>query len=58
MFNDLIEDIMNQAELTEVNNTDENGWIISCDIYTDNQLKNTISILNDTIIFSKITYNI
>lgn len=50
------EDIMNQAELTEVNNTDENGWIILCNIYKDNQLKNTISILNNTISFDKITY--
>lgn len=50
------EDIMNQAELTEIDNTDENGWIISCNIYKDNQLINTVSILNDTISFSKITY--
>lgn len=50
------EDIINQAELTEINNTDENGWIILCNIYKDNQIKNTISIHNNTIIFDKITY--
>ncbi len=50
------EDIMNQAELTEIDNTDENGWIILCNIYKDNQLKNTVSILNNKISFDKITY--
>lgn len=50
------EDIINQAELTEINNTDENGWIILCNIYKNKQIKNTIFILNNTICFDKITY--
>ena len=30
-----LEDIINQADLTEINNTNENGWIIACNIYKD-----------------------
>lgn len=51
-----LEEIMNQTELTEINNADENGWIILCNIYKDNQIKNTISILHNTIRFDTITY--
>lgn len=52
------EDIINQAELIKINNTNENGWIILCNIYKDKQIANSLSILNNTISFDKKTYKI
>lgn len=52
------EDIINQAELIKINNTNENGWIILCNIYKNKQITNSLSILNNTIRFDKKTYKI
>lgn len=52
------EDIINQAELIKINNTNENGWIILCNIYKNKQITNSLSILNNTISFDKKTYKI
>lgn len=52
------EDIINQSELIKINNTNENGWIILCNIYKNKQITNSLSILNNTISFDKKTYKI